>query len=254
MASGGGGAWKVAYADFVTAMMAFFMVMWLTSQKPEVVQAVASHFRNPGGKRMTGNDAKSMIPSSKNGNGSRRVSKERGTKQSEGDAKVRKMTDEGEKSNVGSVVEFPLNSVELNEKGKEMLMHLIPELEGKQHRIEVRGHSASSGNTAQSAFDAWNISYKRSLAVTQFLVDNGIDPRRLRPSAAGNSDPRFTADEVDESSESRVEVYLLTEVFEEPAAKMQRLTSGKVLDAQAAELEAQEKAAAAAQPPAKGGH
>ena len=59
MASGGGGAWKVAYADFVTAMMAFFMVMWLTSQKPEVVKAVAEHFRNPGGKRMAGNDAKS---------------------------------------------------------------------------------------------------------------------------------------------------------------------------------------------------
>jgi chemotaxis protein MotB len=31
MAGGGGGAWKVAYADFVTAMMAFFMVMWLVS-------------------------------------------------------------------------------------------------------------------------------------------------------------------------------------------------------------------------------
>ena len=28
MAGGGGGAWKVAYADFVTAMMAFFLVMW----------------------------------------------------------------------------------------------------------------------------------------------------------------------------------------------------------------------------------
>ena len=33
--AGGGGAWKVAYADFVTAMMAFFLVMWLTSQSPK---------------------------------------------------------------------------------------------------------------------------------------------------------------------------------------------------------------------------
>ncbi len=254
MASGGGGAWKVAYADFVTAMMAFFMVMWLTSQKPEVVQAVAEHFRNPGGKRMTGNDAKSMIPSSKNGNGNRRVTKERGTKQAEGNAKVRKMSDEGEKSNVGSIVLFPLNSVELNDEGKQVLLNLIPELEGKQHRIEIRGHSASSGKTSQSSFDAWNISYKRSIAVTQFLIDNGIDSRRLRPSAAGNSDPRFAADDVDQASDSRVEVFLLTEIFEEPASKTQRLTSGKVLDAQAAEQEAQEKAAAAAAPPAKGGH
>src|SRR6185295_4310984 len=45
--AGGGGAWKVAYADFVTAMMAFFMVMWLTAQKPDVKQAVAGYFRDP---------------------------------------------------------------------------------------------------------------------------------------------------------------------------------------------------------------
>jgi chemotaxis protein MotB len=44
-----GGAWKVAYADFVTAMMAFFMVMWLVSaaQTP-TKQAIASYFRKPG--------------------------------------------------------------------------------------------------------------------------------------------------------------------------------------------------------------
>ena len=33
MAGKGGGAWKVAYADFVTAMMAFFLVMWITEDK-----------------------------------------------------------------------------------------------------------------------------------------------------------------------------------------------------------------------------
>jgi chemotaxis protein MotB len=43
-----GGAWKVAYADFVTAMMAFFLVMWLTSQKQEVRSSIAGYFRDPG--------------------------------------------------------------------------------------------------------------------------------------------------------------------------------------------------------------
>src|ERR1700733_3589031 len=43
-----GGAWKVAYADFVTAMMAFFMVMWLGNQDPSVKKAVAGYFRDPG--------------------------------------------------------------------------------------------------------------------------------------------------------------------------------------------------------------
>jgi chemotaxis protein MotB len=43
-----GGAWKVAYADFVTAMMAFFLVMWLVGQSPNVKAAVAGYFRDPG--------------------------------------------------------------------------------------------------------------------------------------------------------------------------------------------------------------
>ena len=252
MASGGGGAWKVAYADFVTAMMAFFMVMWLTSQKPEVVTAVAEHFRNPGGIRLSGNDARSLVASSHNGNGNRRVTKVRGTKKSEGEDKFRKMTDEGERSNVGTVILFSLNSTEISDAGKEELLNLIPELEGKQHRIEVRGHSASSGSTPQSAVDAWNISYKRSLAVTQFLVEQGIDPRRLRPSAAGNSEPRFAAEKVDAAGESRVEVFVLSEVFEEPSEKTERLTSGKRLDEQATQQAAAEAAAAESEKPAKG--
>jgi chemotaxis protein MotB len=43
-----GGAWKVAYADFVTAMMAFFLVMWLVGQSPKVKAAVGGYFRDPG--------------------------------------------------------------------------------------------------------------------------------------------------------------------------------------------------------------
>ncbi|GAB1370009.1 hypothetical protein MASR1M45_00670 [Candidatus Kapaibacterium sp.] len=42
-----GGAWKVAYADFVTAMMAFFIVMWILASSEEVKQAVADYFNNP---------------------------------------------------------------------------------------------------------------------------------------------------------------------------------------------------------------
>jgi chemotaxis protein MotB len=44
-----GGAWKVAYADFVTAMMALFIVLWLTSADETVKEAIASYFNNPTG-------------------------------------------------------------------------------------------------------------------------------------------------------------------------------------------------------------
>ena len=43
-----GGAWKVAYADFVTAMMAFFLVLWIVGQSRPVKAGVAGYFRDPG--------------------------------------------------------------------------------------------------------------------------------------------------------------------------------------------------------------
>ena len=42
-----GGAWKVAYADFVTAMMAFFLLMWLLNQTPEIKKNVSDYFSTP---------------------------------------------------------------------------------------------------------------------------------------------------------------------------------------------------------------
>ena len=42
-----GGSWKVAYADFVTAMMALFLCLWLTAQDTKIKDAVERAFRNP---------------------------------------------------------------------------------------------------------------------------------------------------------------------------------------------------------------
>src|ERR1700704_6079464 len=44
-----GGAWKVAYADFVTAMMALFIVLWLLNTSKPVKEAIAGYFQDPSG-------------------------------------------------------------------------------------------------------------------------------------------------------------------------------------------------------------
>src|ERR1700745_1108066 len=44
-----GGAWKVAYADFVTAMMALFIVLWLLNTSKQVQEAVGGYFKDPTG-------------------------------------------------------------------------------------------------------------------------------------------------------------------------------------------------------------
>jgi chemotaxis protein MotB len=44
-----GGAWKVAYADFVTAMMALFIVLWLMNSSKQLQEAVGGYFKDPSG-------------------------------------------------------------------------------------------------------------------------------------------------------------------------------------------------------------
>src|SRR5271155_3840671 len=44
-----GGAWKVAYADFVTGMMALFIVLWLMNSSEQVRKAISAYFQDPSG-------------------------------------------------------------------------------------------------------------------------------------------------------------------------------------------------------------
>ena len=46
-----GGAWKVAYADFVTAMMALFIVLWLMASSDPVKKSIAAYFLDPKGQK-----------------------------------------------------------------------------------------------------------------------------------------------------------------------------------------------------------
>jgi chemotaxis protein MotB len=63
-----GGAWKVAYADFVTAMMALFIVLWLLNSSQKIQEAVGGYFRDPlgtadkTGKSIVGTAGGSIVP------------------------------------------------------------------------------------------------------------------------------------------------------------------------------------------------
>ncbi len=58
-----GGAWKVAFADFATAMMALFLVLWLVGQSPKTKSAVGAYFRDPLGFSAGGNTELNSGPS-----------------------------------------------------------------------------------------------------------------------------------------------------------------------------------------------
>src|SRR5450755_3313862 len=60
-----GGAWKVAYADLVTAMMALFMVLWISAQDQKILLATSKYFQNPFHSQMNATSGVMLLNSNK---------------------------------------------------------------------------------------------------------------------------------------------------------------------------------------------
>jgi chemotaxis protein MotB len=221
--AGGGGAWKVAYADFVTAMMAFFMVMWLISQDDQVKDAVALHFRNPGGRYAPGDSL--LPPRHKQYFKDRKPTAERGESPPSVDVVAQSARkpyvlaiNNGDRTSIGTVILFAADSSELNDGTKSQLDKLVPLIVGKPQKIEIRGHAArrspqASGSNADT--DAWSSSYARCLCVLKYLENRGIPAERFRLSQAGAFEPYDAKNADNADQHSRVEVFLLGEVAED---------------------------------------
>jgi chemotaxis protein MotB len=234
--AGGGGAWKVAYADFVTAMMAFFMVMWLTGQSPQVKQAIAGYFQDPWGTSSEYSSPASLLPSEMHGDVLSQDTPQKldpGTKPGAADsdghdpdaqaksrwAQQRKVhfLQDRDRTTPALVVPFDESTAELSDEGKRQLDRLIPGLVGKLNKIEVRGHSTRRPLPADSPYrDLWQLCYARCLAVMQYFEDHGIESDRLRLSQSAASEPLTTRIETALQNENaRVEVFLLDEMADE---------------------------------------
>ncbi|MGA2035439.1 MAG: flagellar motor protein MotB [Thermoguttaceae bacterium] len=254
MAGHGGGAWKVAYADFVTAMMAFFLVMWIVAQSKPVKQAIAQYFKDPwktsakakgdmsaGGPLATSKKpnevAASLSPSVKSGyipGGQRSHSKPtlhgRGVALAETNAAQKKkhetapadspslfLIHKGDRQYIGTMVLFGEGSSELDEGNKERLTRLSREFRGLPHKIEIRGHATRRPVTpGGEAADAWGLSYARCLATMRFLEQQGVEQARIRLSQGGPYEP-YSMDTAPAkfAFNSRVEVYMLAEYAED---------------------------------------
>lgn len=197
MAGGGGGAWKVAYADFVTAMMAFFLVMWLVGQSKEVKTAVAHYFQPPPGAVAAELDPDvepSLFPPR---------------------AELKIFHDIEKTRNVGTMVLFAEKTYALDESAINQLEALLPDLLGKPNKIEIRGHASRRERAdIQSKEDPWQLSWMRSQAVKDFLVSKGVELGRLRLSQDGAEEP-YSAKKLDaehQAQNARVEVFLIGEL------------------------------------------
>ena len=233
MAGKGGGAWKVAYADFVTAMMAFFLVMWIVAQDKPTKQAIAEYFRNPSGTSVLPGKSSSLIPMKDGGpspldkspfNSARgRLSAQPGPEDDTEGGRVTAKThridfESEENSTLGMQVLFPDDAATLDDSARHVLDQMVPALLGKINKIEIRGHSSGRPLPPGSAFkNAWELSYARSMAAMQYLVESGIDARRIRLSQGGINDPNLRVDPAERAvKNSRVELYVLNEVMATP--------------------------------------
>jgi chemotaxis protein MotB len=239
MAGHSGGAWKVAYADFVTAMMAFFLVMWIVAQSKPVKVAIAKYFTDPYGKSSQPGRSNSLMPGQSGGampsakgppvgkakSQTGRASADPGNKprdeaeqrsRSPGRAGMAALTSHDRV--VGTRVPFDEESATLDDRGKRLIDQLLPELQGKSFKIEVRGHTSGRPLPPSSSFlDAWELSYARSVATMKYLVENGIQPKRIRISQSGPFDPDTSGkDDGVSAPRSRVEIYALNEIVFEP--------------------------------------
>lgn len=237
MAGKGGGAWKVAYADFVTAMMAFFMVMWLVGQSKPVKESVANYFKDPSGISILPGKSTSLIPmkeggASPLGKGPVRATSAKSTTEAggiQGDDNDSRSTRSsriamGENSTVGTQIPFSEEAAELDERGRQALDQLTPVLAGKLCKIEIRGHASRRPASPDSPFaDPWELSYARSKSVMKYLLEKGIDPRCIRLSQSGANEPNLLVNHAtDRVQNARVEVFVLNEFVTDPSEVKQR--------------------------------
>lgn len=225
MAGKGGGAWKVAYADFVTAMMAFFLVMWITAQNPDVKKAIAHHFTDPFEPLDGESEAESGGPPQAAGKNPvkpfakkpHEANKRRSKTDDPNDPTAQKSrvmkNRQGEKSGVGTMLFFDEDSVELDKPAQARLDGLIPQLAGKPHKVEIRGHTSRNPPLAKGGFqDAWQMSYARCQAVLKYLTEHGVSVEQVRLSQAGGNEPLTTREDAQgQVRNPRVEVMMLNE-------------------------------------------
>jgi chemotaxis protein MotB len=230
MAGKGGGAWKVAYADFVTAMMAFFLVMWIVGQDKPVKQAVAQYFEDPlgmdRGSRSTsleGPEDATTPGNFESGRGPARglsmaQNKVNGRRNSAGVAAKKPphiviYRHFNRTYSVGTVILFGDDAATLDATAKERLDSLIPLLRGKPNKVEVRVYAPRRPPAPGGPFtDGWQLARARSMATRNYLTEHGVDPERIRLTQEGALEPDtlYTGDSKRVPG-SRVEIFALDE-------------------------------------------
>jgi chemotaxis protein MotB len=208
-ASHHGGAWKVAYADFVTAMMAFFLVMWLAAQDSRIRDAVAGYFQEPG--LLPNEQSNSLLASGRGGIDSSGMPviqrKPNGMLEAEQRALVKTaehikehLTRTPDFASLRDQVELAVTAeglrIELVERtgssffdsgssvlrgeSVRMLSVIAAEIGTLQNDVVIEGHTDSAKYSRGQGYGNWELSADRANAARRVMVEQGLHEGQLR--------------------------------------------------------------------------
>jgi chemotaxis protein MotB len=215
--------WIVSFADLVTLLMSFFVIL---SVKPEgtasvqdpafqqVAAAIRAAFKNlpPADPTMDPRrdfedlSRRLMALMNREGTLNRGDSNEKGIQGRS--FRVRRMRD-GMEITVGGPVMFEPFSVKPTAEGEASLRQVFNIIKGKRNIIEIKGHAGEEPWPADWKYeDAMKLSYERARYVASRLLEQGSDPRTIRLVAVGPNEPvtRQAYEETLRAENRRVEI------------------------------------------------
>ena len=178
-----GGAWKVAYADFVTAMMALFIVLWLMNTSKPIQQAISGYFKDPAGTgKLTGTNQAPGPENSKASLDKVKAELEKAIRQVANFDKLKDhieltVTPEGLRiemleSKTGTF--FESGQTDPNGDGREMMMTIGEELGKVPNKVSIEGHTDSQPFAARANYTNWELSADRANASRRLMQQHGL--------------------------------------------------------------------------------
>ena len=182
-----GGAWKVAYADFVTAMMSLFIVLWLMNSSEKVKKAVAGYFNDPKGTStlmgttMSGTGESITVAAASNMNQLKdkleqeikaRKDLEKLSKQIEITITPEGLRIELLEDKNGTF--YQSGSARLSESGQELLALLAGELKTLPNALLIEGHTDATPYSTDITYSNWELSADRANSARRLLQQDGV--------------------------------------------------------------------------------
>jgi len=181
-----GGAWKVAYADFVTAMMALFIVLWLLNTSPKIQMAVGGYFRDPSGTATKVGTTLAGV-----GENLQLTKQDMSKLKEELQKSIQKMNNLDKlKKNIEMTVTaeglrielleseggtfFDSGSSKLNASGQELISLLAAELGKVPNHISVEGHTDAKPFSGGGNYSNWELSSDRANSARRLMQQSGL--------------------------------------------------------------------------------